>query len=753
MKILQLMFLMLACVVTTSAQTQWEFKLDQEVYNPILSPDGSRLVYFTEDDSSVAHCVDVATGKHAWSRTLNDFDNFQVGRFVGNDTVLLGQQTRFEFVNAKNGSVFDTVAIAGDSWDELVWNNTADAEHDTIRPYFMGSVGIFYFDDGMQILDLSGAKLIYQTEESPSALKYKQWETVLMINPTSGADTLYFVDVEKKKVVYKADKDGDDLNSSVYQPFAISNGELMLFNEDNIQSVDLATSKLNATIDIDPDDPEFYSPVIFKEALYLMVSDEGVQSLYKTKTGELLWKTKEGDIAGVAEQLVELPNDEGLLYAYDDDGRMMIYKVGMKTGNIIWNRHMFTQDGEFETGHKQGNQLLATLGKIALSMLTAYGSGGSGGRWGHNPYTGMMEYRPGFGSSMHDRRVRQENIRRANEMYNSWINTEKKSDGYTALLEMKDDQAIFVAGGLVYSPASKGDADSYNGEGLITLNLKDGSVVSNQAVPLIALSDKDKFNAVQDINIRKLDSTDARALIGVNDVYIARLDKIERFSFGEEAITFINSSVREVTFRANHDDEYYDYWRIDASVTPAKKILLARTWVPNLLFIDSTVEVKTTLKLEEEQWQGYPLITGDVSDASFVNPKWTLNEDQIDEFQVGDLGEDVKFDNRIQGVMQHGADVYMLGSDAIGFISGDGKCKWAHEWAPDSTELKSGFTMLDRAFIYATGGSSAVVMAGCPSKELNKSHIDFSDTEILHNKKDRAVIVDTDEGIIRGFAL
>src|SRR5687767_6103464 len=112
MRRLTLLLLLFICATGSSfAQAQWESKLDQSIYNPIMSPDGSRLLYFTEDDAVEAHCVDVASGKKVWSRVLKDFEQVLIGRFVGNDTVLLGQENRYEFVNSRDGSVYATLPI------------------------------------------------------------------------------------------------------------------------------------------------------------------------------------------------------------------------------------------------------------------------------------------------------------------------------------------------------------------------------------------------------------------------------------------------------------------------------------------------------------------------------------------------------------------------------------------------------------------------------------------------------------------
>ena len=48
---------------------------------------------------------------------------------------------------------------------------------------------------------------------------------------------------------------------------------------------------------------------------------------------------------GIAEQLVELPDDEALMMYYDGDGKMTAHKINASIGKIIWSKSLFTQDG------------------------------------------------------------------------------------------------------------------------------------------------------------------------------------------------------------------------------------------------------------------------------------------------------------------------------------------------------------------------------------------------------------------------
>lgn len=730
-----LALLFLFVVGASGQSTKWELRLETEVYQPMLSPDGLHLVYFTDDDEVIATCVDVASGRKVWDRPLKDFEQYTIARFIGNDTILLGQEHRYEFVHVPDGKLLTSLPIVGDSWDDLVIEDTAPDEHDTIRPYFKNSIGIFYFDDGMQILDLPRASLIHQTEDVPGRIKYRFWEDFLLINPTSGADSIYIVDTRTGRLVYAGSQDESDINESIYQPFAVSSSEIILFNEDNTQSIDLETGRQNAIIEIDPDDPEFYTPIIFKNGLYLMVSDEGIQKLYSTKDGKLLWQTAEGAVPGVAEQLIELPNDEALLLAYELDGKMVTYKINASTGNVLWKRTMFVQDGELETGHKQGNKVWASVISFTYRVLASPG-------WIEPEYYDGFGYHPPRFSDVDNAAM----IRRANELYNFWVNTEKRSEGYTSLLESSDTQVMFAVAGKIYDPGNR-EMRRYDGEAVVTLDLADGSVISSTPCEMLAKSESSDFNAYRDLKIQQLDS--ARALIGVHEIQILRGGNVQKFSFGEEVLSFINAGPNEITVVADDDGVTYDYWRIDAGSVPAKKYLLARSPYRHIVFHDSGT-VTTMLKVDDENITAYPLSEGDVTEATFSSPKWTLTEDDLDRMDIGIPDEVTDDRDTLQGIRIIGDDVLLMGESAIGYVSGDGTCRWSVEWEPEREEMKMGVRKIGSAFVYSTGGVTAVLGSTCPPSSLGVYEIDLSDTKVLSHESGRVIVVNTDDGIIRG---
>ncbi len=764
MKVLLTLLLLVTALATATGQDKWKIDVGADIEYNTSSPDGNRLLYLVEDgDNAIATCVNTQTGQKLWTRTLEEFDRYPLCRFVNNDTVLLGQKRQFEFLNAESGGVLATIPIADESWDDLKLKPAPDAEHDSLTPYIDGDIGVFYFYRAMQILDLKNLSVIYQTGWSPNSLKYYRWGPALMINPKGGGDTIYFLDVSKRKMIYKVSSYDSDINSSVYQPFAATTSELLLFNEKNIESIDMATGAKNATIPVDPDDPEYYSPVIFKDALYLMVSDDDVQKMYRTKDGVLLWQSEPGAIKGIVEQVIELPKDEALLFAYDPDGITSAMKVSTSTGKIAWKRPLFVQDGKLDPGHKEGSRFLATLATIAVVAVRSYLGVGSGGGYSYRPMsssyidprTGLIETRgstfPDINEEREARRRMEEQKKFINDTFNSWVNKRKVTPGYVQVVTQNDEQLSLALVGRIYEPVKGDDADDYNGEAMLTLKVADGSVVQSRPFEMLAKSDSKAFNAFRDMHMITFGET--RVLVGVHDIYVVRGQQVERVTFGEDKVKLLDSSLTSITFHVNHDDgDRFDYWRYDVGGPETKRMLIARSEYANVVFID-TVAPATTIRFTPDLIEAFPLVTGEATDASFASPKWKLSEAELDKMDFGDLDENVSTDTVTQGIAVVGGDVFFLGDDGIGFVSGDGSCRWSHEWSPNMLQQHLGLTKVGNAVAYSMGSYTKVYGTPCPGAEIGAHDISFSDSQVRLSETGTLLVIDTDDNIINGYVL
>ncbi|MBS1910357.1 MAG: hypothetical protein JST22_00085 [Bacteroidetes bacterium] len=753
MKQLFLLLILLAVVNAVHAQpADWHHKAGLEIRYSTTAPNGSRILYLTRDDETVVTCVNVQTGAKEWSRPLGKLKEYRVVRFIGNDTVLVGNGNKYEFLNARDGALITSIPISDEAWSDLAWEEKADEGSDTLRPYFEGGIGIYYFDESFQILDLEKLSVVYQSPMPIRKVHYYKWDNVLMIQPLSGVDTFYFVDLHEKRVVYKVSKYDEPLNSSVYQPFAISLNELLLFNERDIQSIDMTTGKVNAKIDVDPDDPEFYAPIIFNKGLYLLVSDDNVQKLYHTKDGKLLWQTPEGAIPGIVEQMIELPNNEALMLGYESDGKTTVYKINTVTGQKLWSRLIFIQDGELKPGHKQGGKFWATVGTIALTVARSY-LRGAGRSYSYGSSSDLMYRNDPFGRYGSFNRFDQENyerdMRTINGLYNKWVNRQKKSDGYATVVRRMDDRITFAVAGKIYPPNDDGTTRDYTGEALMTLNLNDGSVAESKPFQMFSKAEYSGFNAVTDMKIQAFDST--QVLVGVHDIYVLRGNALEQVPFGDgQTLKMLKTGVDEITVMADSDGERFDYWRINVAGPATRRFLIARSTQANVTFLDSA-SVSTSIRFTEDHIEAFPLIEGNATDASFASPKWKLSEKDLDKMNIGDLDNKVAPDNRTQGISIVGGDVLLMGGDGLGFVSSDGACRWSYEWSPKQDVKKLGVTKVGSAIAYSLGKITKCYGTDCPSKEIGSHKISPSDCEVSITQNGAMIVVDRDEGEIHCY--
>lgn len=728
--------------------SKWELNLDAEIKNPILSPNGKYLVYGHKDNKS-AECVDVTTGKVIWSYAIDKkFKKYEIFRFVNDDVVLLGQQNRYEFVNTSNGSLIKSLNILGkDDWSDLVWETKPPEEegYEMIMPYHRANIGIYYFDHGFQIIDLEKREILMETDDPPSKLQYKNWGNAMMILPRSGSDSIYFIDFEKRKLIFRGSMDDHDINTSLYQPFTMNDKELILFNDKNVQSVDLATGNVTATMPVDTDDPDYFLTSDLEDGLHLLVSEDDVQTLYRTKDGTKLWETREKAIPGIVDQLIEMKGQNGLLLLGYKDKNATVHKIDPKTGEIVWSRDLFKQRGDLETGHKEGSKFGAMLKTFAVSLLTGTGSASRYGA-GFNPTTGLMEYRT---SSLSDRMERR---RFLNGVYSSFLSRKKKSDAYMDLLTQSEDEAILVVAGRAYNPEdAKWSAADH--EGVYTLNLSDGSITNTSKATLLA--DKGgALNAYSDLKVVQLPVASASALVGVNDLYIQRGGKVERIPFGKKKITFISSTDSTVVFSANDDDETFDYWLLDARKEPSTLHLLARSDEPNIVFPPDTSTFSKTIQFNDYTITSHPMAQCKPGEEIMIAAAdWTLTEDDLDKMEIGRLTKNIDFADSIQGIYSTVAGFYLMGDDAVALIAPDGTCKWAHEWDPNRMKVRMRPTLLKNHLVVAMGRELMIVKNDCSGTVVAKHEIGFGDSQILTSPSGSVVILNVDDGLIYGYSL
>ena len=141
-----LLWLIATVAIAQGQNSTWEIKIEEEVLYATGSKDGIHALYIYEDDNDSinAVCIDAVNGMMLWKRTLVDFEEYSICRFINNDTVMLGQKQQYEFINAESGKLLKTLPIIGESWSNIKRIYTPPARsHSAIglrRPSTVGDI-------------------------------------------------------------------------------------------------------------------------------------------------------------------------------------------------------------------------------------------------------------------------------------------------------------------------------------------------------------------------------------------------------------------------------------------------------------------------------------------------------------------------------------------------------------------------------------------------------------------------------------
>lgn len=744
MKTLILLFFVLGASVCAAQKPDWSIVVDEDIVSYQLSSTGTYLVYHVDRDEDNLHCVNVKTGKKLWSKTLPEDSEKFPGRFVDTETLVLGSGKNYEFIQLNDGKVLKTLPIIGDSWSDLAGGVSVSVmgigggdPNAHASPFFRGNLGIFYFDDGFQILDLKKQKVIHQSECDITQVQYEYWDNMVMVIPQNGCDSIYILDTLTNAMLYRMELGSASLNSRVLQHFAVHNDQMLLFNEDNILCINLVLQNVEAILPIDPEDPDAYLTFTTDKGLYLLTSSDNVQTLYNARDGSVLWATTEGAIPGLVDK-VQLYNNgkEAVLISYNqEDGKVGAYKVDMATGGVLWSRLLFEQDGSYEPGHLKGSKTGALIGAYLLSAAANMLDRGQ--------RVGSMTYRRTYYPNM--------------AAIERGLYKQKSSEGYVIILDTSNTTKLTLAmGGHIYSelPTKKEDRDEYDGEGFLVLDIKDGKILEHKPYPIIATSNKeDTYNAVKFMTVST--HKNAEVVVGSHDVYVVRNTGIERFPFHPEYddvgfISRLDSSVAILV--ENTEDNLYSYWVFDVlSKATTDNVLCARSTEKNFVFQDTTLFGIMVEYHDGEEIVAYPLMTGEVSSPDKRVPLWKLSEDDIDAMEIGSLENNSSSSDKFQGIRVSRGDVYLMGEDGLAKISRDGKCRWVHEWEVDKEESVLGLTEVGKYLVYSMANKTKVLANDCKGTVVGEHEIDSDDTKILTDKKSEIVVIDTSDGIIYGY--
>lgn len=727
-----------------SAVAQWSHNYDAELYSPSLSSDGKYLAVTTENDTLDVY--DAGSGKKLWSRPLTTYNPFFTTMFTSKGALLLAAGKSYYFLDPATGKELATLPIEGESWRDLEFDmNHKDPETDTLKPYFVDDIGIFYFDEGLQVVDLAEQKLIYSSPASLSGVKYEKWDNLLMIMP-SGADSIYIFNTKEKRLALRFDAYQARPSASLYQHMLVHNDQLLFLTESNILCFDLKTQKRTAIMEVDPDDPDVYIPVNGKDGFYLMVSEDDRQKLYDAKSGAKLWETKEDSVPGYVEQIHYDVNDkDAIIHTYHDDGKIGLYRLAMSDGKVIWSQIVAEQDGSYVSGHKRGSKTMAFIAaavmQIAKQAIRQSQLRARPGEFGtHNR---MMD-------DMHRRRWRREDRQLWNNLRKS-INKNQSSEGYVKTLEINDKTITLLLAGRLYNTIKGSEQKEYDGEGILVLDVKTGKVLKHENFVIVA-KNTDMKNVIDDLKTQTVG--DAHVTVGYNTVCVVRDDNVEEIPFGESALTYIVSDDTSLVFSVNEneDGDIFDYWLLDPAINPSKKTLIARSVSQNIVFQNPSL-ASVSFNFTDDEIQAFDPIVNTITPTSFSSPKWKVTEDDLGTLDVGNFSNARNGLDPLNGARITSTGLYLLGSDKIGKVALDGKCRWAYGWEPNLLLNKMELTEIGNTLVFSTGEDCRIMKNNtCEGGNIGKHEIDFVDSAILTDQASNMVIlIDKDDGKIHCY--
>ncbi len=103
------------------------------------------------------------------------------------------------------------------------------------------------------------------------------------------------------------------------------------------------------------------------------------------------------------------------------------------------------------------------------------------------------------------------------------------TEGYVAELGRTADRLTLITAGHIHAEATASDRAPYDGEMLITINLKDGSTVEEKKIDVLKNDDTRGFNAFQRLTVTRIN--DVQMVVGGDAVHFRRGDKFHTEPF------------------------------------------------------------------------------------------------------------------------------------------------------------------------------------------------------------------------------
>ena len=715
----------------------WEIKTDKEVKKVISSPDGSKFVYiYKNGDNQIMNCLNTADGKQLWTKELKKLpkDYVDLIRFVDDNSIYACETNQHLFLEPATGKVIKQLSLLATEWDDVYHDKGKILPDDMKKEVqFKNDIGVFFGSDGFQILDLKNQNFIYQSKLKSKEVRFFNQENYTIFRVSN--DSVYILDNKDRKLVLKEDYDKLDLTGRFKPNILAYNNACIMYCDKNVRLIDLTTGKFKL-VDGDPTDYDYASSVIIDNQFYLTTSKKNIHTLHKVSTGDLVYNLPKDSIPGFVDDIV-LTNDKKfyIVFSVDNDESEMRYsKVDAGISKILWSKVVLKFKGSYETNHLGASSGSKILGGIAKGLVK--GVLGSRNRYGFGSSYGSYENRDNIFTSL------------INGSINASLNASNhKCKGIAKIVSISDDKIIIACIGEVrikFSP--KPDDDE---EGFVTLNLSDGSLVNYEKCEI--MPDPVDANIISMLKIKSL--FDGTVVFGTSNFYVYSNGKISKYLYKDSKTEYIADNGFSMLLSVNHDKDFTDLIRLDVSKEALKFNLLIRSVYNNTYDTTGYYTMNQTLYLNDEAIGSYDLVTKDVDNSVFKNPKWTVKNSDIKLKKFIEKDDDSKFTGFLQGISYSNNNFIIASKYSLGIIKTDGSCKWAEEWDQGFKDYSIPMVTENNKIIFNTLEKACIYTTDCTPKKLLDTEGSKDDYIIQITKNNDGAIFVLNEKLISYYKI
>lgn len=747
-----LFFPSLAEAASSVDTTNWTMDFGETIVGSQLSEDGKYLVVCIDTDEDNIQCVKMSTGDVVWRATVTyDTEKFW-GKFVDSETFLLCRERQYEFRAIANGTVLAELPIMATSWDNIAdapWNGATGfagyvpGQYEPAQPRFFGKIGVFYFQQGMQILNLKERTVLYKSGEVAETVRYEAWNDHVLILPSGSCEHLFIIDTAKNELVYTMESNPEFIEEQLAQHIITAGNQMMFFAVDEIICIDLAKKQKTAALRFSVKNMMGYYPITIASDLYLFTSFGLYQTLYRCRDGKLMWELNDSLLFGAVDNAYLHSNGKDLVVLMCDGKQTSAAVIDFASGQLRWARPLFS----FSGGYKIGNYFPAT----STSVWAIAGALVAG--------LPMLLYHSGY-------YVIPAPYGTPTPLPSSDILAPMKScAGIATFLRAYDPSHIVLAmSGYIYTTLNLSSNDRYNGEGFVVLNLSNGAVVSYEQVPILSdmsIRDRDKevFNAVQYTRIAAVRYADV--VVGQRHAYVVSNERVVSLAMNPDDDTAellcCDWEKSSVICSINRDGEAYEYWQIDAGTLPVKVALRARTETRLFVFPEAAT-FPCSIISNSEGLSGYDVDKLPLDGQALPPARWLVSADSLDDMDIGNFRRrgavSSKARDSLQGISFIDGDLYLTGRDGVGMISGDGRCRWSIPWNVKIKHQGYPVAKVGAYLLYSTGVEFGIVRAGCGGGTVVERHeVSTDDLIVCTDQKSNLVVARKEQGTVHRYVI